>query len=208
MGRRDGTWSWSVTSWLQLGSEYQWKLNQSWMEYTYSENTFFPFVLSGEKIDNNFYDFLNSYLVERGSDGVIRLSGANLNYTMIKLVQDCNDIPFDALINDSSVKAYPLKLEGGLIIHQTAFEVIPKASHTGDKYGIMASVKKRRTVKQIIPSIIEALKVDSEVSYEECIQNMKDRSEQVQISNNKYFMFVFNIKTTMGTLYMTLICCC
>jgi hypothetical protein len=44
-------------------------------------------VLSGQGIDTKFYDFLNSYLVEPGSDGVVRICGANLNYRYLALEQ-------------------------------------------------------------------------------------------------------------------------
>ncbi|NOQ27162.1 MAG: hypothetical protein GQ564_17515 [Bacteroidales bacterium] len=40
----------------------------------------FPFVLTGQGIDEKFYDFINSYLIENESDGVIRMAGANNNY--------------------------------------------------------------------------------------------------------------------------------
>lgn len=188
-----------ILKWLQLGSDNQWDLNHSWLSYQYGIDTIFPFVLSGEKIDTHYYDFLNDYLVEKGSDGVVRLAGANMNYIMFKLVQNCNVEPFDALIDSRTIKAYPLKLDGEILRSpKSAFEVIPNASHTGDKYGIMASVKRSRTVKQIIPSIIEALAVDSWISYEQCINDMQERSEVVQNNSHRYVMLIFNISDNYG----------
>ena len=60
-----------VLDWLSLGSEGQWILNQNFLSYNSARKSFYPFVLTGQGIDNKFYDFLNSYLVEPGSDGVV-----------------------------------------------------------------------------------------------------------------------------------------
>jgi hypothetical protein len=65
-----------VLDWLSLGSEGQWKLNHSFLSYDCARKGLYPFVLTGQGIDNKFYDFLNSYLVEPGSDGVVRVAGA------------------------------------------------------------------------------------------------------------------------------------
>ncbi len=123
-----------VLDWLQLGSKGQWNLNSSWLDYSF-ENTFYPFVLSGEKIDRHFYDFLNSYLVEKESDGVVRLAGANLNYQKMILKQDCNENPL--------TYTFPLYLQDEIKrSNKCAFGIIKNASHSGDKFGIMKRVKK------------------------------------------------------------------
>ena len=174
-----------VLDWLQLGSSKQWDLNNSWMDYEYSENTFFPFVLSGVKIDKLFYDFINSYLVEKGSDGVVRLCGANMNYKTIKLKQQNSS---NILTLKNSVKSSPT----------CAFEVIANASHTGETYGIMESVKKNRVIKPVVNSIIEALQVTNTTQYNKTIENMKSRSEETQKNKQKFLMFIFNIKDNYG----------
>ena len=76
-----------VLDWLSLGSEGQWDLNQSYLSYDSASKGFYPFVLTGQGIDNKFYDFLNGYLVEPGSDGVVRVAGANMNFRYIALKQ-------------------------------------------------------------------------------------------------------------------------
>ena len=65
----------------------RWDLNQNFLSYDSARKGFYPFVLTGQGIDNKFYDFLNSYLVEPGSDGVVRVAGANMNCRYITLVQ-------------------------------------------------------------------------------------------------------------------------
>lgn len=184
-----------VLNWLQLGSDGQWKLNHSWLEYIYDKNTFFTFVLSGEEIDEHFYDFINRYLVEQGSDGVIRLCGANMNYKAFTLEQDCTLEPLDAKVDGHTIKAYPLILQGDIKSSpESAFEVIPKASHTGDTYGIMESVKKNRVVKPVIGSILEALHVKTKEQYHNLKNEMFYRSVEIQKNVQRCVMFVFNVR--------------
>ncbi len=76
-----------VLDWLSLGSSEQLALNEKFIRYDSAANNFFPFVLTGQGIDRKFYDFLNNYLVESGSDGVVRVAGANMNYRYLKLSQ-------------------------------------------------------------------------------------------------------------------------
>ncbi len=188
-----------VLSWLQLGSYGQWQLNHAWLKYTYDEHTFFPFVLSGEKIDEHFYDFINTYLVEKGSDGVIRLCSANLNYKFFTLKQDCTLSKIDAKGAFQIIKAYPLLLDGEIKSSPTcAFEVIQNASHSGDRYGIMASVKKNRVVKQVVVSILEALHIKTKEQYDALEMKMIKRSNIAQKNKQHYVMFVFNVRDNYG----------
>ena len=63
-----------VLDWLSLGSVGQWQLNGNSLSYDYSTHGFYPFVLTGQGIDRKFYDFLNNYHTEPGSDGVVRVT--------------------------------------------------------------------------------------------------------------------------------------
>ncbi len=187
-----------VLNWLQLGSKGQWDLNSSWFDYSF-ENTFYPFVLSGEKIDNHFYDFINSYLVEKGSDGVVRLSAANLNYKKLVLKQDCNDEIINGIVDSTTIETYPLKLDGEIQVSTPcAFEVIKSASHSGDKYGIMKSVKKNRVVKPVVSSILESLSVTTFKEYQNLSNTMIEKTKEQQSKNNRYTMFVFNVQDNYG----------
>jgi GTPase SAR1 family protein len=187
-----------VLNWLELGSNEAWNLNDSWLEYTY-ENSFYPFVLSGEKIDSHFYDFLNHYLVEKGSDGVVRLSGANLNYQKLELKQYCDEEVFDATFHTQTIKAYPLKLQNGVQSSSNcAFEVIKNASHSGDRYGIMNSVKKNRVVKPVVFSILQALHVRSFEEYTNVSNEMISRTNNAQKDKNKFVMFIIHVRDNFG----------
>ncbi|NQY95051.1 MAG: hypothetical protein HRT43_12870, partial [Campylobacteraceae bacterium] len=192
-----------VLNWLQLGSKGQWELNNSYLDYKYSKDTFFPFVLSGETIDTEFYDFINRYLVEEGSDGVIRLSAANLNYKVLQLEQDCRDDAFDAIVDGHTIKAYPLKQLGKIQTSPpSAFEVIPNASHSGKIMGIMQSVKlKNNFAPPLVNSIINSLRISSNKQYNTLLKNMHKQNKRTQKDNQKcdrYIMFVFSIKDNFG----------
>jgi hypothetical protein len=69
-----------VLDWLELGSDQSWALNCDWLEYDSVPAGLYPFVLTGQKIDRTMYDNLNAYTDEAGSDGVVRVGGANMNY--------------------------------------------------------------------------------------------------------------------------------
>ncbi len=187
-----------VLNWLELGSSDQWRLNRSWLEYSYDEGGFFAFVLSGATVDRNFYDFLNSYLVEKGSDGIIRLCSANLNYGLVSLEQDCDEPPYESEFQGELVRAYPLKYGAYEAAPECAFEILPKTSHTGRRFGIMESVTRRHRTKPVIHAIIEALQVNSHREYEQTSAKMQRRGQQVQKNRYRYVMFIFSVKDSFG----------
>jgi len=120
-----------ILDWLSLGSWQQIDLAQSYLDYKPADNGFFPFVLTGQTIDKKMYDFLNSYLVEAGSDGVVRVAGANLNYSMIKLVEKKKT---DKVMHGPrELEVQLLEVEGKLKRPSPVpLGVIPGASHSGE----------------------------------------------------------------------------
>ena len=76
-----------VLDWLELGSDQSWDLNSTWLDYDCTDAGIYTFVLTGQSIDRSYYDNLNSYTGESGSDGVVRVAAANMNYGFIRLVQ-------------------------------------------------------------------------------------------------------------------------
>lgn len=109
-----------LLDWLELGAEEQWRLNERWLGL---EQGPWLFSLAGQTIDNQLYHHLNSYTGEPGSDGVVRACSANLNYSKIKIVQ--KDGVFNIKSDESALDA--------------AFGIIPKASHSGHRRGILHS---------------------------------------------------------------------
>jgi hypothetical protein len=119
-----------VLDWLELGSVPAWDLNANWIDYDCVAAGIYPFCLIGQTIDRKFYDALNSYTDEMGSDGVVRVAAANLNYSLLNLAQGD---------------------DGGLVIRKmsrskpTAFGVLPKVAHSGPDIGIVNSVSAEGT---------------------------------------------------------------
>ena len=114
-----------VLDWLELGSDQGWELNQSWLAYDCVGAGLYPFVLIGQRIDRGFYDHLNTYTDEAGSDGVVRVAAANMNYGRIRLVQQ--DGGMELVANERT--------------RPTALGVLPGRSHSGQNIGIIRSVK-------------------------------------------------------------------
>jgi len=91
-------------------------------------------VLTGQTIDRQLYDALNSYTGELGSDGVVRVPAANLNASLVRLVQDAP--------SSKAAASLALRLaEPPRRAPRTAFLVLPGKSHSGDALGILRSVK-------------------------------------------------------------------
>ena len=170
-----------VLDWLELGSKPAWDLNKQWIvgsDDLIGPAGIFPFVLTGQSIDRKFYDNLNSYTGELGSDGVIRVAAANLNAKYIRLVQGSKKSEAGKLTIDEDRKS-----------PGTAFRIIRKKSHSGDKMGILASVKKEVTdtdSAETIKAIFDCIKVNSRPEYDsvynrfiiETIEVQKDELEE------------------------------
>lgn len=114
-----------VLDWLELGSEPSWQLNRDWLDFDLVKQGLFPFVLTGQRIDRSLYDALNSYTDEPGSDGVVRVAAANLNYGYLRLVQ----------------QGITVRPEVRQRTAPTALGVLPGLAHSGETMGIIRSVR-------------------------------------------------------------------
>lgn len=184
-----------VLDWLELGSDQSWELNLQWMSYDCVPAGLYPFVLTGQTIDRSFYDNLNSYTDEAGSDGVVRVAAANMNYGLVRLVQQ--DGAFTLKKDDRSSK--------------TALGVLPGRSHSGTKLGILASVSpdddgSHPTLKWVL----RCLGVRSAAAYNRLLKELDALTAQTQedervervstlfvfertFTRNRCCMFVFRI---------------
>lgn len=171
-----------VLDWLELGSDAAWKLNSQWVQSDGSQigpKGVFPFTLTGQYIDRSFYDNLNSYTGEIGSDGVVRVAAANLNARYIKLVQK-------KLTKNQGKKGYEAKeMTVGKFTEapKTAFRVISKKSHSGAKMGIMRSVKPKKgdqQGKEVVTAILDCIKVQTKVQYNKLCTRFAKETEDVQ----------------------------
>ena len=190
----------SVLDWLELGSNGQRALNLAWLDYKAPVNGFFPIVITGETIDKKLYDYINSYTAEKGSDGVVRVASANLNYRYVRLQQNTS-LPMYSVHNDGDLfDVHQLELDGVIKTphDRCAFEVLSGASHSGKAKGIMRSVTKRNSPnKQVVNSIIESLMVNNAREYEALTNSMLARTVKAQ-SRNKYAMIVVRVADDQG----------
>lgn len=158
-----------VLDWLELGSSEGFDLNSRWitdyaaLKLTTSANPVFLFVLTGDRIDRKLYDHLNSYTGESGSDGVVRAAAANLNATYVRLEQPQPDR------GDSLARAKTrLRTLAPTLVkrsQRTAFKLIPDASHSGDRMGILRSVTEAGDLHPTAAAILRCLQVTDYAGY-------------------------------------------
>ncbi len=182
-----------VLDWLSMGSDGQWDLNHACLDYDYEPTGFFSFVLTGQGIDNSFFDFLNAYLVEKGSDAVIRVAGANMNYRCFSLVQTWDDV----------IRKQPLTLrrvpDGEVKKTQPmALGVYPDYSHSGKKMGIMRSIGPDDADAPVVKDILKCFTVDSRDAYRAQANELAADTKKAQDGGDRYCMLVFNIKDDQG----------
>lgn len=180
--------------WLALGSLEQRELNVAWMRYRSPENGFYPFVLSGQTIDSKLYDHLNSYTGEEGSDGVVRLAAANMNYRRVHLVQ-----------TDEVLRRRPPTLRMVVETNERSprvpLGIVPDAAHSGKQIGIMRSVtRKNAAEKPVVDWILRCLKVDGEAAYAALGDELEELSQGVQAREGvaRCAMVIFHIVDDQG----------
>jgi pimeloyl-ACP methyl ester carboxylesterase len=164
-----------VLDWLELGSPESWDLNTKWMNYFRegaNRESFFLFVISGQSIDRSFYDHVNSYTGELGSDGVVRLAGANLNanyykYRQVAPTDDEEELALTPIAGDH------------IIPDETAFAVAEGRSHSGDTMGILKSIKQEQDAHPTVKLILDCIRVNSPESYANTCRNFEAHSAEV-----------------------------
>ncbi|MGE6650449.1 esterase/lipase family protein [Shewanella colwelliana] len=183
-----------VLDWLELGSDGQHSLNREWLDWNCLEKGIYPFVFTGETIDKALYDYMNSYTGEVGSDGVVRVAAANLNFNYLALaqqtVQTC--MSFDGQC------AQLLQLtEQKSSLSQYVFDVIPKASHSNKKMGILNAITRRNAHnKPVVQRILASLSVDSTSDYHDVRKQFVDSSQRKGMG--RYCMVVVRVCDDLG----------
>ncbi len=199
-----------VLDWLELGSPESWDLNRTWIESSQRSGgpvrPFF-FVLTGQSIDRSIYDHLNSYTGEAGSDGVVRVASANLNATLIRLVQEA---PAAAGPNDQET-AVDLQFSTPIVAPKTAMLVVAGRSHSGAAMGILNSVQNDGRRHPTVDAVLECLKVENDSDYLACRERFDEATAEVQkaerierprrfllpgsyIVNDRYCMVIFRLR--------------
>jgi hypothetical protein len=148
-----------VLNWLELGSYDAMQLNKRWImdsEQFMKTGNIFPFVITGQTIDRSVYDHVNPYTGELGSDGVVRASSANLNAACIKLEQQQPKEGDEETILE--VKEFKMAA-------RTAFTLVKNKAHSGEKIGIMRSIKANNEIHETVSSILKCIKVSNPNEY-------------------------------------------
>lgn len=207
-----------VLDWLELGSAESWDLNLRWIE-TDAQGIgaagMFPFVLTGQRVDRSFYDSLNTYTGEVGSDGVVRVASANLNSRLIRLKQEQ---PLLVDEKDGIWKAKHLQYVSITESPPTAFRVVKNRAHSGTGMGIMRSVTKRiggAKNKDTVDAIVECILVRNRNDYRKLARefdattNVIQEEEHIEVETGlfrkpRYFihdrcsMVVFRVRDDEG----------
>lgn len=196
-----------VLDWLCLGSEGQWQLNEAFLRYQPSRHGFFPFVLTGQGIDANFYDFLNSYLVENGSDGVVRVCGANINHRFLHLVQTTE------VLDEPGEKRrlYRLRPDIRRAVRTTPsvpLGVFGSLSHSGRDMGIMRLKPRHPDFPRVVDEVLRCLAVTDAEDYQARKRELDllTSTEQARIPVGKsdhvsrYSMLVFRVTDHAGNV--------
>jgi hypothetical protein len=148
-----------VLNWLELGSYDAWQLNRRWIAESGNfmhAGTIFPFVITGQTIDRSVYDHVNPYTGEMGSDGVVRAAAANLNAAYIKLEQ---------LQPKEGDAETILEVKEFKLTEKTAFTLVKNKAHSGDRIGIMRSIKANNEAHETVSSILKCIKVNNSNDY-------------------------------------------
>ncbi len=160
-----------VLEWLELGSEQSWQLNLSWLKYACLSELFFVTVLTGQSIDRALYDHLNSYTGEEGSDGVVRAAAANMNYALLRLVQQ---------------KSGTFLLQRFEQPENFAFGILPRLAHSGEDIGIMRSVKASdKGSHPTVHWLAQCLQVTDAAGYRQLCQDLQQLTRATQKDEHK-----------------------
>lgn len=156
-----------VLDWLELGSDSSWALNETWLNHTWADAGVYPFVLTGQSIDRALYDHLNSYTGEPGSDGVVRVAAANMNYSLRRLEQtNEGDGLAETFVGHSA---------------RCAFGILPGLAHSGDEMGIIRSVKMNNASRHpTVKWVLRCLAVKSRADYEKLCDQLDEVTAETQ----------------------------
>jgi hypothetical protein len=169
-----------VLDWLELGSPQSLTLNLEWLDNgaaCIGPQGFFPFVLTGESHDPHLYDHVNSYTAEIGSDGVVRVAAANLNYTYVRLEQQA---PVKDRKSKLGFSAPTLKVNAPKVSPAVPMAVIPGMCHSDVRMGIMRSVPADDQPHATVTAILQCLRVGSMQDYAALFDTFRAQTAEAQ----------------------------
>ena len=153
---------------LEYGSEFLLKLNREWLERWNSGDLsrVFAFSMGGDFIggDPTLQIFWQTH--ESGSDNTVRISGANLNYTMIDASSS----------NPSAVTAFAPKL-------RVPHLLLAGYSHYGPQTGILGNV--HGPGDPPMAAVLQALAVHDQAAYATVEQSWASRTQKWYQANSE-----------------------
>lgn len=162
-----------VLDWLELGSDMSWQLNESWLDYDCRAHGIYCFVLTGQTIDRQLYDAVNSYTGEAGSDGVVRVAATNMNYSLLKLHQKGERGEILVVSNMKRTQAM-------------AFGVLPGLSHSDKNMGIIRSVTMNNAATHPTALwVLRCLQVRHSKAYNTLVKELNKMTEETQKKEHK-----------------------
>jgi hypothetical protein len=165
-----------VLDWLELGSEGAWELNRKWVDApptTAGDAPVFPFVLTAQSIDRRFYDTLNSYTGEMGSDGVVRVAAANINTTYLRLEQQDHGVGADGAPEGRLVHTATARAQ------ETAFALVAGKAHSNDTMGIMRSVPDGDIEDATVSLVLRCIAVRTQRQYKTLCAEFREHTAAV-----------------------------
>ncbi len=132
---------------LELGSPYAWDLHTWFLEHPVGK-TFGTreYVMVGSEADTRWFALPLRYAHEDGSDGVVRVAAANLNYRWLVLEPDPRAL--------GSSPPGPLKSFYRLKFLKTSppvpFAVLPHCAHSGTPLGIVTGHEPRKALLRLL----------------------------------------------------------
>ena len=169
-----------VLEWLELGSPQSLKINLEWLQQGAAyigPQGLFPFVLTGESHDPQLYDYVNSYTAEIGSDGVIRVAAANLNFTHVRLEQQT---PVADKKSKLGFSAPLLQARAPKISPAVPMAVIPGVCHSDVRMGIMRSIPADAIPNAAVTGILQCLRVNTFKDYAALFDSFRAQTAEVQ----------------------------
>ena len=169
-----------VLDWLELGSLQSLALNLEWLQHGagyIGPKGFFPFVLTGQSHDPKLYDFINSYTAEIGTDGVIRVASANLNYTHVRLEQVA---PAPDKKSRLGFSAPLLQAGAPQVPPAVPFALIPGVCHSDVRMGIMRSIPADDVPNATVTALLQCLRVTTLKDYAALFDTFRVQTAEVQ----------------------------
>ncbi len=132
---------------LELGSPYAWDLHTWFLDHPVAE-TFgtFEYVMVGSEADSRWFALPLRYAHEDGSDGVVRVAAANLNYRWLVLEPEPEA---QAPTSHAPIRRF-YRLKFAKTAPPVPFAVLPRCAHSGKPLGIVTGHEPRETLLRLL----------------------------------------------------------